>query len=141
MAKKITLELTPKEEPKFNKDGVDLNMSEFKITRLINGEVVEIVLTGQEVSAAYDYQEHIYHIDDIIMTLDELEGDDDLSGHTADEIISIEKLMEQIVAGYERNMDKYDMEWHAAAVDAIHNVLSEAEKNGFAIRCLEEVPK
>lgn len=102
-----------------------ISMSGFHITRTINGEKVDIELTGGEIAQAFCFQEHIYYVSDIESVLEELEEDGDLYGYTADEIIADKELMGSIVSAYEKNRDKYDMEWHYAASEAIKNKLEE----------------
>lgn len=99
--------------------------SGYKIIRIINGEKTEVELTGRELHLAYDYQEINNHRDDIKLILDELEGDDALNGYTADELFTNADYMADVIPEYTRNKDKYNMEWHAAALDAVNKKLSE----------------
>jgi len=129
MAENIVVEI-PEYEPQITADNTDLKMSGFSITRMINGEMVSIELNKQEVFNAYRWQETEFYVVDIEGVLDEMEDDGELRGHAADEIFSDAGMMAVIVSNYERNRDKYDMEWHAAAVDAIKTYIEEAENNG-----------
>lgn len=60
-----------------------------------------------------------------------MESDDGLSGYSACDITGNEEVMAEIVATYTRNKDKYDMEWHQAAYDAIRTEISKAEEAGL----------
>ena len=105
--------------PRLSSDNVDVKMSGFSVTRIINGEVIPIRLTNQELYAAHSYQEQEFYEDDVEMVLEELEADGELNGHTAAEIIDRPELLGPMVAEYTRNRDKYNMEWHEAAYQAI----------------------
>lgn len=111
----------------------DIVMSGFKVFRMINGIKTEVELTCHEVFEVHTFQDHMYYIADVKKTLRELEDmeDDGLRGHTADEIISNEELLDKIVSSYTRKRDKYDMAWYDAAVDAIVEEISKAERTGL----------
>lgn len=129
MANTIILEL-PKSKSKPETSNPP-TMSGFKIIRLLNGKEIEIELTTTELEVAYRIREHEYYISDVEMTLEELEGLGDMRGHTAAAIIENEEVFGDMVEKYAINRDKYDMEWHAAAVNAVKDALSAAEKSGL----------
>ena len=93
--------------------------SGFKITRIINGQTVDVELTDQELNNAFYYQENIYRISDIGIVLEKMEEDNSLEDYTAEEICKNDALMEKIVSEYNDNIDNHNMEWNEAARDAI----------------------
>ena len=101
--------------------------SGFKITRIINGITVDIELSDQELSNAFYYQEHNFHICDIAVTLEKMENEKKLYGYTAEKIQADEILMAKIISDYEDNRDEYNMEWNEAAVEAIKKNIKETE--------------
>ena len=125
MAEKAVVEI-PEHTPSLSADGIDIKMSDFSIRRTINGETVSIALTKQELYNAYSLREHEFYIEDVENVLDEKETDGELGGLSADEIISNGTLFEKMVDSYTINRDKYNMEWHEAALQAITEHLPEA---------------
>ncbi len=123
----------PDHSPLFDKECVDQKMSGFSISRIINGEPVDIELTLEERYNAYISEEHGFHEEDIETVLTEMLLDDEnaLNGHTVEEIIGNSDLIEMIVATFAKNRDKYGMEWNAAARDAIETEIRYAEENGL----------
>jgi len=109
----------------------ELTMSDIIITRIINGEEIKIVLTYKELDDAYSCREHIHHYDDVINNIEEMECDDELNGHRADEITGNYELVETIISTYEHNMDKHEMDWYEAVRDAIKEEIGNAEKSGL----------
>ena len=94
--------------------------SGFKITRIINGQMVDIELTCQEVYNAFLRQQHEFHVQDIEGVLDDI-------GDAADKIRTDSRLMADIISAYAENRDEHGMRWHEAATDAVRTVLEEQE--------------
>jgi hypothetical protein len=118
MADEISIELVKDEMKILNQAN-----SGFKITRIINGQTIDIELTSQELSNAFSAQEYNFHIADISGVLESLEFDGKLNGYIAEAIIANKELMSSILEVYEENRDDYDMDWHEAALIAIEEEL------------------
>lgn len=104
-----------------------------KISRVINWEAVEIELTHDEIFMAYCEQEHKFDVDDVDTELDKYEGDgaDGASAFLEEYGITVEQARRNIHRiAYEkrRNMDKYDMDWWYALMDAIRTIANEIKK-------------
>ena len=89
-----------------------------KIMREINGKMVEIKLTGNELYAAYVEQERIYDEADVVAWFDSFDDDEleDMYGMTWDQI---EEKVPDIASEMRRNIDKYDMKWQDARDAAV----------------------
>lgn len=96
--------------------------SGFKIARIINGQIVLIELTCQEVYNAFLKKEREHHIADIEAILDDLENDAELRGITAKEINANAELKAKILEAYEDNLSN-GMEWRYAVISAIKEAL------------------
>jgi len=103
--------------------------SGFKITRIINGQIIDIELTSQELNNAFYCQENKYHIADIEITLEEMVENDDIEEHIAEKIRASDVLMGKIVSDYEDNRDDYNMEWSDAARNSIKENIKEMEQS------------
>jgi hypothetical protein len=102
--------------------------SGFKITRIINGQTVDIELSSQELENAFRLQEHNYYVMDVETVLEEMEEDDELQNHTAEEIKANEILMNNIVSDYEENREEDNMPWHDAVLAAIKDNITNTEQ-------------
>jgi uncharacterized protein YpuA (DUF1002 family) len=103
--------------------------SGYKILRSINGKMTEIELTSRELHEAFLFQEKSFREEDIRNMLEDAENDGELelNGKSAQKIIESSAMFNQMVSTYAKNCDKYNMEWHEGAKDAISTVLSEFE--------------
>lgn len=99
-------------------------MSDFGITRLIDGVKLIIPLTKQELFKAFAHQEQEHYANSVKLFLGSFEDDDRLGGLTADEIIGNKDMFEEMLAGYTRNRNNYCMDSSDAAEDAILNALT-----------------
>jgi hypothetical protein len=104
--------------------------SGFNIARIINGQIVQIELTCQEVFNAFLVQETRHHTADIEAVLDEWENDTGLFGFTIEEIKSNADLIAAILEEYEDNLDN-GMEWRDAVISAVKETLARKGKNEF----------
>jgi hypothetical protein len=121
----------PGHNPRLSADGVDFKMSEFAITRIINGKTVSIKLTNQELLDAYACEEYTRHWGDAANAITEMEDCDELYGHTADALIDNGELMGLIISSYDHNMEKHNMEWYEAVREAVKTEIENAEKSGL----------
>lgn len=102
-----------------------------KITREVNGQVMEFELTSDELFSAYREQEAEFDKQDVINELEiydsEETGREDFLGKYGvpfDKVWNNEELIEGIAAEKRRNMDKYGMEWTYALHDAMNTELA-----------------
>ena len=105
--------------------------SGFKIIRVINGKKIDVELTDQELNNAFYFQERKYYVADIENTLEEMEGNNELEWHTAEEIRANDVIMAKIFSDYEDNRDDYNMEWSDAARDAIRKNIYNMEDSSI----------
>lgn len=97
-----------------------------KIQRELNGQMVELELTPEELTSAYYEQQHVFDIQDV---RDKFEGETDPGeikeqyGMSVDSILSNDSLLEEIADESRRNQDKYGMDWEYARDNAIKEVL------------------
>jgi hypothetical protein len=101
--------------------------SGFKITRIINGRTTDIELTCHELYDAFVLREHRFQVEDIEGILAEMEDDNNLGSHTADQVRANPALMGKIMSAYVKNRDDYGMEWSEAALDAIKKNITNTE--------------
>jgi len=92
----------------------------FRISRTINGSIVDVKLTEQELLNAHSFQEKIYYATDIETILGEMAAGGKLSGCTADEIRADANLMKIIMDAYEEEIERYDEAWHRTVTEAIN---------------------
>ena len=104
--------------------------SGFKITRTINGQTVQIELTGQEVENVFRLQEHNYNVSDIKMVLEGMEDENELQNHTAESICADDILMEKIVSDYEESLEDHDTGWEVLVLNAINENITKMEPYG-----------
>lgn len=112
------------------KNGEKPRMSGFKILRLQGQIMVDIELTQEELDQAYTFEQRNCDYNDIVQTLEDMDGDDEMRGHIADEIIANEALMDIIVSTYESKKEDFK-EWYDAAAAAIEQEIAAAEKTGL----------
>jgi hypothetical protein len=94
-------------------------MSEFKISRIINGYSLDFNLTKQELLDAFSHQEHKYNYDSIFMLLEQMSLEGSLQGRTAADIFADNELIKRIVDEFEETREEYDSEWRIPATAAI----------------------
>ena len=104
--------------------------SGFNITRTINGQTVQIELTGQEVENVFRLQEHNYNVSDIKMVLEGMEDENELQNHTAESICADDTLMEKIVSDYEESLEDHDTGWEVLVLNAINENITKMEPYG-----------
>lgn len=94
------------------------------INRQIDGKNVQIELTAQELSYAYEEQEHNYDIEDVQNELDCMDDEDFANvGVTRN---FTETHIEEIAYKKRENMDKYGMNWEEALGYALRGFFSRA---------------
>ena len=121
--------LLEKDAEKAIQIAAESNLSNFKITRIINGKSMEIKLTEHEIYKAGDYYDDECYRKDIVSLLEEREDDGEenekelLYGYTVKEIRADASLMDNIFYKYKKYRDNFDTEWSEAARDAIEDTL------------------
>lgn len=120
----------PKNDSTVNFDG-EITMSKFSVTRIINGKKTNFLLTSQELNEAHTYKEYLLQYNDVIDNIYEMEDDNELNGHAADDLTGNEELIANIMGVYERNMSKHNMGWFDAVLNAIKTGIKEAEESGL----------
>lgn len=99
-----------------------------KIQREVNGMMVEFELTPEELSGAYNEQQHLFDVQDI---KDKIEGEMDPGefeeeyGVPADLVLQNDALLNEIARESRHNQDHYGQEWQYARDDAIREVLDQ----------------
>ncbi len=90
-----------------------------------NGNVMGLVieLTSEEVYKAYLEKEHEFDTQDVIDMLEYME-DEIFAKHSKTKEQCME-MVDRMAYEKRRNVDKYDMEWECAVLDAISSVLNE----------------
>lgn len=120
-----------------------------KIQREINGQVVEIELTSDELYSAYLEKEHEYDRQDIQDELESYNFNDetckdffDIYGIPLDKVFGNDELISEIAYEKRHNQDHYGMEWTYARDDALKDVLYERklELRGLPERCYNTLP-
>ena len=93
-----------------------------KISRAINGETKEFVLTKNELYNAFEEQQHIFDMEDVKSYFDGYSEEDYLReyGLSSD---AVKDRFGEIAYEMRRNIDKYDMDWHYAREAAIEELL------------------
>ena len=107
--------------------------SGFKITRIIDGETIEIELSDQELYNAFAVQERKFHVADIEMAFREMEVDqyenEELYGCTMEKLMTDDHLLNMILSDYEYNREN-GMYTSEAARDAIlYNIHDYVKQN------------
>lgn len=94
-----------------------------KITREINGQVVEIELTSEEVRSAYLEKEHEYDIWDVKSLLENYSPEEFYSeyGISLTWAYNNATFIEDVADDMRKNIDKYNMYWDTARDEAIRD--------------------
>ena len=90
-----------------------------KITREINGQMVEIELTKGEIHDAYKVQEREYQFSDCENEFEIVYGDEEWFGTIFNNEAAMESILELIVENYNTNMYEYGMSDLKAREDAV----------------------
>lgn len=102
-----------------------------KITREINGQIVEIELTSEEVRAAYLEKEREQDIQDVKTLLESLDPEEFYEKHqiSLNWAYDNDALVEKIADEMRRCIDKYDMHWDKARDDALNVIIDNYERD------------
>ncbi len=101
--------------------GIELGKC-FKISRNINGKIVEIELTPREQRLAFEKQQQSYNEDAVLNELVDCSEDYDITEEEAAPLVGKMARKMQV------NIDKYDMHWDEALREAIQEVIEEYNK-------------
>lgn len=93
-----------------------------KISRMVNGETKEFILTKDELYNAFEEQQHIFDMEDVRSYFDNYSEEDYLReyGLSSD---AVKDRFSEIAYEMRRNIDKYDMDWRCAREAAIGELL------------------
>lgn len=97
-----------------------------KITREINGQMVEIELTSEEVRDIYEEKEHEYDVQNVKAVLENASPEEfyDKYQISLNWAYNNEELIENIADDMRKNIDKYDMHWDSARDNAMKDIIA-----------------
>jgi len=97
-----------------------------KITREINGQIVEIELTSEEVRDIYEEREHMLDVQDVKTLLENFEPESFYESYEVPLVWAYnnEELIENIADEMRKNIDKYDMHWDSARGEAMKDIIA-----------------
>lgn len=97
-----------------------------KITREINGQVIEIELTAEEVRSAYYEKEYEQDVQDVKTLLESLDAEWFYEKYQVplNWVYNNEELVESIAVEMRENIDKHDMHWDAARDNAVKDIIA-----------------
>lgn len=102
-----------------------------KIAREINGQMVEIELTSEEVRSAYLEEEHENDVQDVKTLLESLDPEEFYEDYKVSLTWAYnnDELVENIAVEMRKNIDKYDMHWDSARDEAVADVIAGYVRN------------
>ena len=100
-----------------------------KVTRIIDGTKVTIVLTKQELQEAYYVQEHEFDKDDVVEALNDMSDEEIAENGFTREFMMTDAVIENIALRKRWEIDKYGTDWKTAldtAFEAFFSMYSES---------------